>query len=183
MSREKDTCVKASSAPSWHYPASLIGVGVVTFILCGLIGGWVTVATSSDPMHHPSVWGAAAIIVIAAVGWNTGLRIRERHRFGMPLWARLNDEQAHTLAQYRLWARTGKLSEPDAAEMALASKVPGTAMVGRRRHSVDEQDSDSKMIGGSRSPHTPLSAKDRRRMAEIQHQKEAMKFRQQDRDS
>lgn len=143
-----------------RYLASLGATGLVTFLAVGLVGGWVTLRTR-NPDGSASLLSGAVIVLILLAGWHVGYKVRERHRLGLPLWRRLDEAQAHRLAQYRLWRRSGKIDEPPAAEVEQASR------------SLADQAS---------APLAGLSKRERLRRAQVRAQQERRRAREQRED-
>lgn len=128
--------------PSQRYWLSMLAVAAGTVLAAGLAGG-----TVARLVGERSLVAGAVVVLIFLMGWQVGVRVRERKKLDLPLWRGLDEDQARQLAQYREFARTGRITQPGRREVSEASRTP----LGRTR----------------------LSARDRARIADVQRQRKA----------
>lgn len=128
--------------PPQRYWLSMLGIVVGTIAVAGLAGG-----TVARLVGERSLLAGAVVVLIFLMGWQVGVRVRERKKLDLPLWRGLDEDQARQLAQYREFTRTGRITQPGRREVSEASRTP----LGR----------------------TQLSARDRARIADVERQRKA----------
>lgn len=116
-------------SPAQRYWLSLSAVVLVTILLAGTASGAVIILTDRAAN---GLWGTATFCLVALMGWQVVQRLRERKKLGLPLWSRLGEEDARRLAQFRNFSRTGRISEPEAQEVADAGRPPASPGLSRR---------------------------------------------------
>ncbi len=87
-------------------------VAAATILLAGLLGGTVSLLTGARS-GRGSLWAGAVIALVMLAGWTIGTRVHDRKKLDLPLWRRLDQEQAATLRQYRQWSRTGRIEDDE----------------------------------------------------------------------
>ena len=116
-------------SPAQRYWLSLSAVVLVTILLAGTASGAVIILTNRAAN---GLWGTATFCLVALMGWQVVQRLRERKKLGLPLWSRLGEKDARRLAQFRSFSRTGRISEPEAQEVADAGRPPASPGLSRR---------------------------------------------------
>ncbi|VEI14462.1 hypothetical protein [Actinomyces viscosus] len=91
-----------------RYRASMTAIVIATVLAATLLGGTVSLLTGARS-GRSSLWGGVAVALVMVTGWAVGTGVRDRKKLDLPLWRRLDEEQAATLRQYRQWSRTGRI--------------------------------------------------------------------------
>lgn len=132
-----------------RYRLALVGLALGTLLVAGLVGGAVALASGNETL------GTVVIVLIAIGGWSLGYRLRERHRLDLPLWGRLEDEQARRLDDFREYQRTGEVRPRGRS----SEQARGTAPAVGREH---------------------LSKRDRQRRADVERRRAAAEANDED---
>ncbi|ETJ06639.1 MAG: hypothetical protein Q605_AUC00244G0001, partial [Actinomyces urogenitalis DORA_12] len=67
--------------PSQRYWLSMLGIVVGTIAVAGLAGG-----TVARLVGERSLLAGAVVVLIFLMGWQVGVRVRERKKLDLPLW-------------------------------------------------------------------------------------------------
>ncbi|MDY3679183.1 MAG: hypothetical protein SO046_08245 [Actinomyces urogenitalis] len=120
--------------PSQRYWLSMLGIVVGTIAVAGLAGG-----TVARLVGERSLLAGAVVVLIFLMGWQVGVRVRERKKLDLPLWRGLDEDQARQLAQYREFTRTGRITQPGRREVSEASRTQLSARDRARIADVERQ--------------------------------------------
>ena len=96
-----------------------------------------------------SLVSGTVVVGILLGGWVLGSRVTERKKLDLPLWRALTTAQARELARFREFKRTGRVLEPE----------------------------DGSADGPRAADRSPLSRKDRARMADVERRRAARRRR------
>ena len=125
--------------PSRRYWLSMAGIVLGTLLVAGLVGGAVAIRLGPGSLVSGTV-----VVGILLGGWVLGSRVTERKKLDLPLWRALTAAQARELARFREFKRTGRVLEPEDGPAAGSADGPRAA------------------------DRSPLSRKDRARMADVE---------------
>ena len=130
--------------PSRRYWLSMAGIVLGTLLVAGLVGGAVAIRLGPGSLVSGTV-----VVGIFLGGWVLGSRVTERKKLDLPLWRALTAAQARELARFREFKRTGRVLEPEDGPAAGSADGPRAA------------------------DRSPLSRKDRARMADVERRRAA----------
>ena len=125
--------------PSRRYWLSMAGIVLGTLLVAGLVGGAVAIRLGPGSLVSGTV-----VVGIFLGGWVLGSRVTERKKLDLPLWRALTAAQTRELARFREFKRTGRVLEPEDGSAAGSADGPRAA------------------------DRSPLSRKDRARMADVE---------------
>ena len=125
--------------PSRRYWLSMAGIVLGTLLVAGLVGGAVAIRLGPGSLVSGTV-----VVGIFLGGWVLGSRVTERKKLDLPLWRALTAAQTRELARFREFKRTGRVLEPEDEPAAGSADGPRAA------------------------DRSPLSRKDRARMADVE---------------